>query len=85
MSDDMIITRLSVYPQSTQIVDGWGRIIRDREYWCVDYTVSRPGYVDRGYCPTFTSEEAAHRHVEKLRSRVRFAAAALGVGEEAPK
>lgn len=74
MSEDWTITEPSVYPQTDRVVNGAGRIVREYEYWCVEYTASRPGYVDVDYCPTFTDEAAARAHVEKLRANVRVAA-----------
>lgn len=74
MKDQIIppptITDLSVYPQTDQVVGGFGRILRERTHWCVEYTVSKPGFVDRSYCPTFTTEESAWAHIWKLDEKV---------------
>lgn len=75
-ADQLTITDLAVYQQTDQIVN---------EYWCVAYTVRRPGFVDRDYCPTFVSEEAAWRHVWELHERVGIpdeVRARLGHGSE---
>lgn len=80
-ADQLTITDLAVYQ-----ADGPDRERRAGEtVWCVAYTVRRPGFVDRDYCPTFVSEEAAWRHVWELHERVGIpdeVRARLGHGSE---
>lgn len=71
MSDEpRRITQISVHEEKSQIIQGTGRILRERTFWCVEYTVSEQGWLDRRYCPTFTNEAAAWAHVWKLAERV---------------
>lgn len=66
---EQTITRLSVYEDSDQLVNGAHHVVRHVTFWCVDYTVSEPGLADRDYCPTFTNEAAAMAHVDKLKAQ----------------
>jgi hypothetical protein len=77
------IKELSVYRETAEVVNGLGQIIKEQEWWCVDYTVGRPGWVDVGYCPTFTNEAAAWAHVEKLAERVLIPAEVLASAKAA--
>lgn len=74
MTEDWTITEPSVYSQTELRADQLGRLRRKFEYWCVEYTAHRRGFVDVDYCPTFVTEEAARAHAEKLKQRFGVAA-----------